>query len=253
MESPVIEMRDVWFSFSGTTVLQSVALEVKRGDFLAVIGPNGGGKTTLLKVILGLYMPERGNIRVLGVEPVNAARMIGYVPQDTSVNRTFPVTVLDVALMGRIRRGGFAVRASTGNREIVETMLGKVGMWEYRNRRIGELSGGQRQRVYIARALAAEPEILVLDEPTANVDLEGQVRIYSILKEFNEHITVVVASHDITGLLGYADSMAYVNRTLHTHSAPQITPELLEKLTGTPLEHICPVEVISRMLSGRER
>jgi len=253
MESSVIEMKDIWFSFNGSTVLQSVTLEVECGDFLAVIGPNGGGKTTLLKIILGLYRPDHGSIRVLGEHPANAARKIGYVPQDTAINRSFPVTVFDVASMGRIRREGFTLRVSDAGREIVETMLGKVGMRDFRDRRIGELSGGQLQRVLIARALTVEPDMLILDEPTANIDLEGQEKIYSILREINEHITVIVASHDITGVLGYAGSMAYVNRTLHTHSAPQMTPELLEKLTGTPFEHICPVEVISRMLDRQER
>ncbi len=245
--TPVIELSGVSFSYNGSRVLSSIDLTVGERDFLAVIGPNGGGKTTLLKLILGIHRPEQGTIRVLGASPRESARRIGYVPQDTSINREFPITVADVVGMGRLGSAG-AGKNVVDDRKVVDTMLGRVDMLAFRDRRIGDLSGGQRQRVFIARALAAKPDILVLDEPTANVDIEGQTTIYSILRECNEHMTVVVASHDITGVLGYVGRMAYVNRTLHTHDAPEITPDLLQKLTGTPFEHLCPVEVISRML-----
>lgn len=244
MPETVITLKDVWFSYNGAPVLSAIELDVPRNAFLAVIGPNGGGKTTLIKLLLGVYRPQRGSITVLGLPPDKAARRIGYVPQDTSANREFPVTVADV-----VRMGCLGMRSEKKSDDIVRAMLEKVGMWEFRDRKIGDLSGGQRQRVFIARALAVEPEILILDEPTANVDLEGQMKIYSVLGELNKEITVIVATHDITGVLGNAGSMAYVNRTLHTHDAPQMSPELFEKLTGTPFEHICPVELISRMLN----
>jgi len=250
MSDPAILIRDVRYSYNGVPVLKSIDLTVEEDDFLAVIGPNGGGKTTLIKIMLGLYRPDSGSVRVLGRDPVTAARKVGYVPQDTTTNRMFPIIVRDVIRMGLLGRD---MRKEVWGHEasIVRNALETVDMWEFRDRRIGELSGGQRQRVFISRALATEPDILMLDEPTANIDLEGQMKIYSVLKRLNERMTIVVASHDVTGLLGYARSMAYVNVTLHTHDVPHMTHDVLEQLTGTTFEHLCPVGVMSRMLDHR--
>lgn len=252
MNKQVIEVRDIWFSYNGYPVLEDISFTVTENDFLAVIGPNGGGKTTLLKLILGRIKPDHGTIRVFDTKPVDAAHRIGYVPQDISPNKDFPVSTLDVVLMGRLGHSGRFQRYSEYDHSIVRHMLETVRMWDHRSRKIGTLSGGQRQRVFIARALATEPDVLLLDEPTANIDLEGQLKIYEILKALNEKITIVVASHDLTGLLGYAQSMAYVNKTLHIHKSPNINPEFLEKLSGTPLEQICPVELIYRILNKNE-
>lgn len=243
MSHRALTVDNVSFSYNGEPVLQSITLAVPKNAFLALIGPNGGGKSTLIKLILGILRPVSGSIRVLGLTPAEASRRVGYVPQETSLNKEFPVTAADVVRMGRLGQ-----RNDHSGGDIVDAMLERVGMADFRNRRIGDLSGGQRQRIFIARALAVEPDILILDEPTANIDLEGQMKMYAILKELNESITIIVASHDVTGVLGNADSLAYVNHTLHTHDAPHMSPELFEKLTGTPFEHICPVEMITRML-----
>ncbi len=248
METPAVELDNVRFSYDRTPVLRVVRLAVGQGDFLAVIGPNGGGKTTLLKLILGRLSPGGGTVRVFGGPAREAALRMGYVPQNTGGGEGIPVSVRDVVLMGRLGRGGLFGRIDGGDERAVEEALDTVGMAGYGDRRIGDLSGGQRRRVYIARALATGPEMLVLDEPTANIDIEGQRSIFELLGRLNETMTVIIASHDVTGVLGFARSMAYVNGDLHVHDAPDITPELLERISGTPLRRICPVEVIERIL-----
>ena len=245
MDSPVIEVRDLWFSFNGQTVLKGVNLTVNPGCFLAVIGPNGGGKTTLLKLMLGLLEPERGSVRVLGIAPGEAAPRIGYVPQDIGVNSTFPISVFNVVLMGRMRGGGGWWRFSKEDRMVAQRALERMEMWEYGTRRMEELSGGQRQRVFIARALAAEPEILLLDEPTASVDTKGQTDLYELLRELNETITIVVVSHDLSIVSSYVKSVACVNQQLIFHDAAEITGEMLE------MAYQCPVELIAHGVPHR--
>ncbi len=245
MDSPVIEVRDLWFSFNGQPVLKEVNLKVNPGCFLAVIGPNGGGKTTLLKLLLGLLEPDRGTIRVLGKTPREAAPRIGYVPQVTGVNGTFPITVFNVALMGRMRGGGGWWRFSKEDRAVAQKALERMEMWEYSNHRIEELSGGQRQRVFIARALVAEPEILLLDEPTASMDTKGQGDLYEFLKELNETVTIVVVSHDLSIVSSYVKSVACVNQHLIFHDAAEITGEMLE------MAYQCPVELIAHGVPHR--
>jgi len=241
----IIEIRNVWFSYDEYPVLKDVDLDVQRGEFLAIIGPNGGGKTTLLKLILGILKPDRGHVRVFGDEPRKSASRIGYVPQETSLNRDFPITVFDVALMGKL--GGDRTKRgdSKRERESVQESLRRVDMWKYRNRRIGELSGGQRQRVFIARALASEPEILFLDEPTASVDVEGQSSLYHFFNELNETVTIVVVSHDVNVLSSYVKSVACVNQRVFFHDESEITPEMLEQA------YHCPVELIAHGVPHR--
>ncbi|MCD6307449.1 MAG: metal ABC transporter ATP-binding protein [Candidatus Latescibacteria bacterium] len=251
MDDTAVDLRNVWFSYDGIPVLREVTLAIGKRGFLAVIGPNGGGKTTLLKLIIGRLRPSGGSVTVFGKKAADAALRIGYVPQNTSGVEGFPVTVEDVAMMGRLGHGSRFGRPSDRDGAVVRLSLETAGVAGLMKRRIGELSGGQRQRVYIARALATEPDMLVLDEPTANIDLDGQLRIYELLGRLNETMAVIVATHDVTGVLGFARSMAYVNGTLHVHEAPDMTPELLEKISGTPLDRLCPVEVIARILGNR--
>ncbi len=242
---PDFELHDVSFAYNDEEVLREVHLTIEHGDFLAVIGPNGGGKTTLLKIMLGLLKPARGTVRVFGTEPRHAVMRLGYVPQDTSLNRDFPIRVNDVVLMGRLGHPGVFRRYSPTDHAKVRQALETVGMWDYRGRRIGALSGGQRQRVYIARALASDPDALLLDEPTASIDVEGQRRIYEILKGLNDRMTVVVVSHDLNLLLGYARSVAHVSTTLHIHREPILSTEKLVQLNGMSGGHFCPVELLS--------
>ncbi len=244
--SPVISLRGVGFSYDGAPVLENIDLDVMPGQFLAVVGPNGGGKSTLFRVLLGSLRISTGELKLFGSAPSDSIRRIGYVPQNTSVGIDFPVSVHDVVLMGRL-----GAKDKNRDEEVVRKALEMTGMWDKREVMIGSLSGGQRQRAFLARAFATEPDILMLDEPTANVDPEWQGRIYELLKSMTGSVTVIVASHDITGVIGYADSIAYVNRRLHSHSDPVLTEKTIEKLSGISIEQLCPVEFIARILSER--
>lgn len=242
---PAIEVKDVWFSYDGQAVLRDVNLRIDQGEFLAILGPNGSGKTTLLKLMLGILKPTRGTVRVLGQEPSGVADRIGYVPQDTNINKDFPISVMDVALMGRLGHAGRSRRYSEDDRRLVRSALEKVDMWEFRKRPIGKLSGGQRQRVFIARALAADPEILFMDEPTASVDREFQSELYEFLKELNTSATVVVISHDLSVLSSYVKSVACLNQTLYFHDSAEITQEMID------MAYHCPVDLIAHGLPHR--
>jgi zinc transport system ATP-binding protein len=245
MATYAIEFEDVWFSYEKTPVLQEVSFSLEEGEFLGIIGPNGGGKTTLLKLMLGILKPDRGRIRILGQAPHDASHRVGYVPQGTDFNRSFPVSVLDVALMGRMSTSRIGRRYSKEDREKVREVLEKVGMWGYRNRLIGKLSGGQRQRVFIARALATNPEILFLDEPTASVDSEFQTDLYDFLKALNREVTIVVISHDIGIISAHMKSIACVNKHFIFHSGAEITQEMLD------MAYECPVDLIAHGLPHR--
>ncbi len=244
-KTPAIEMNGVWFSYDKTPILEDISFTLKQGDFLAMIGPNGGGKTTLLKLLLGLLKPDKGTIKVLGEAPHRARRRVGYVPQNTDFNNTFPVSVMDVALMGRLTRSRMGKGLSSEDRPVVEEALHKVGMWELRNTPIGKLSGGQRQRVLIARALATKPEILFLDEPTAKVDPEVESNIYDFLKELNRQATIMTITHDVGVISRYVKSVACVNRTLIYHEEPRITHEMLD------MAYECPVDLIAHGIPHR--
>ena len=181
MVTYAIEFEDVWFSYERSTVLQEVSFSLEQGEFLGIIGPNGGGKTTLLKLMLGILKPDRGQIRILGQPPHDASHRVGYVPQGTDFNRSFPVSVLDVALMGRMSTSRIGRRYSREDREKVRDVLEKVGMWGYRNRPIGKLSGGQRQRAALARALLRDTPVLIMDDTLSNLDNVTQEEILSSL------------------------------------------------------------------------
>ena len=239
MGSHAIEMREVSFSFDKIPILENITFTAGQGDFLGVIGPNGGGKTTLLRLLVGLLEPDKGVIRVLGEAPHNAKHRVGYVPQYTDLNLTFPMSALDIVLMGRLRRSRIGRRFSKQDHHKAEEALEKMGMWEHRYMHVGELSGGQRQRVFIARALAREPEIVFLDEPTASVDLEFETDLYSFLKELNREATIVVVTHDIGVISSHVKSVACVNRTMILHKEGEITPDMLD------MAYQCPVDLVA--------
>ena len=244
MSQPIIEIQNLSFAYNGQEVLKDVSLTIKQGEFLALIGPNGGGKTTLLKLILGLLDTDKGTIRVFGHPPRKASHRIGYVPQDVHINKHFPVTAMDVVLMGRLTSGKGWTRHSKEDRGAAQNALETVGMGDFIQRRIGRLSGGQRQRVFIARALATDPDVLLLDEPTASIDPQGQSDFYTLLKDLNETVTVVLVSHDLMILTSYVRSVACVNQQVHYHDEAEITEEMLTL-------YACPVELVAHGLPHR--
>jgi zinc transport system ATP-binding protein len=245
MPESIIQMRDVWFSFNGQPVLREVNLHVPRGDFLAVIGPNGGGKTTLLKLMLGLLCPTRGTVTVFEESPHRVSHRIGYVPQNVHINKDFPVSVLDVVLMGRLRTGRGWSRHTRQDRVAARQALEQMRLWGCRDRRIGELSGGQLQRVFIARALVSGPEVLFLDEAMASIDAQSRGEFYDILKELNRTVTIVAVSHDMMILARQVKSVACVNRELYHHDSGEITQEMLDAA------YHCPVDLVAHGIPHR--
>jgi zinc transport system ATP-binding protein len=225
-------------------ILEDINLSVEEKDFLAIIGPNGGGKSTLLKLILGINTLKKGSISVLGKEPSKSLTQIGYVPQNTNVNTDFPIKVIEVVMMGHV--GGKKPLFGYGKDEIMCAMgaLSQVGMEDFAQTKIGALSGGQRQRVMIARALCAHPQILILDEPTSSIDITGQKEIYELIKKLNESITIIVVSHDISVILEYANKAAHVNKTLSYHD---ISDKQKTFHTHGTDGHFCEIELLQML------
>lgn len=223
-EKNIIEVTDVSFSYGSAAVLKHITFNVHQGDYLGIVGPNGAGKTTLLKILLGLIQPTSGTVTLFGedVRTFSSWHKIGYVPQKaTSFDTRFPASVLDVATMGRY--GKLCCRLTESDHAAVQKALMQVGMWGYRDCLIGDLSGGQQQRVFIARALAAEPEIIFLDEPTTGVDQKSQDEFYALLASLNKHqgLTLVLISHDIERVTEEAMHIACIDRTLVCHATPE--------------------------------
>jgi zinc transport system ATP-binding protein len=244
MKKPsVVKLEDVWVSYHETLALRGIDMEIEDGEFLGLIGPNGSGKTTLVKVILGLVKPDRGKVEVFGMPPDSLGakhHLIGYVPQRSQGDWSFPVSVIDVVLMGRYGRIGLFKRPSAADRDVAMQALEDVQMQDFARRQLAELSGGQQQRVLIARALATEPKLLLLDEPAAGVDAYGEERFYELLKGLKEEqgLTIVIVTHDIAVVSAHVEKLACLNQTLYTHASPAevITAGTLEKVYGCEVE-----------------
>ncbi len=238
MSGPAIELDRVSLSRDGERVLDDVSLRIERREFLAVLGPNGSGKTSMLLVILGGLTPQAGAVSVLGTSPREARTRVGYVPQRASFERDFPIPVLDVALMGRITRRGLGRRFTAHDLEVARATLARMQVERLAGRPIGALSGGELQRVLIARALAGEPEVLLLDEPTASLDEPMERSVWELLEELAGELTIVLVSHDIGAVTRHVQRVACLNRRLFVHPAAELTPELLERVYGAPLRVI---------------
>ena len=222
----IIEVKNVSFAYGRETVLENITLDIHQGDYIGLIGPNGAGKTTLFKIMLGLLRPKTGTVRLFGQDPEGFRdwQRIGYVPQKAiNFDANFPATVFEVVSMGLSGRIRLSNRATQEERQAVWKALGLVEMREYENRLIGSLSGGQQQRVFIARALASQPDVIFLDEPTTGVDQKTQDGFYALLKNINEEagITLVLVSHDIERLTKEVMHIACVDRTLTCHVSPE--------------------------------
>ncbi len=224
--SIVIKLDDVCFAYNHEEVLHNINIELTAGSFVGVVGPNGGGKSTLLKLILGLISPVRGDVYVFEKEPIMARKDIGYVPQHLSFDAIFPVTVLDVVLMGRVDRH-LTGPYNKDDKEAAFSTIEQVGLSSLTNRRFSELSGGERQRVLIAQALISSPKLLLLDEPTANVDREVERKIYELLNRLNEKITVVVVSHNLNVVTCHSSHVTCINRTASTMAIEDFTKDAL--------------------------
>ncbi|MFA7348022.1 MAG: ABC transporter ATP-binding protein [Desulfurivibrionaceae bacterium] len=236
-QETAIRIRDLDFSYNGTPILQGVTLEIMARDSLCIVGPNGGGKTTLLKLILGLLKPNRGEIEVLGLPPEKSRLRIGYVPQYARYDPQFPVTVLDVVLMGRLDRifcGPYAKR----DKEAALAALAEMGLADLAGRLFAEISGGQRQRVLIARALAAEGELLILDEPTANIDAASEEHLFELLAKLNERLTVMLVTHDVGFASKFFKSIVCVNRQVVLHPTSELTGDLIRNMYGGDIRMI---------------
>ena len=241
--APVIELRAVSYAYGdGVRVLDGVNFKVREGEFLGLIGPNGGGKTTLLKLVLGLLRPAAGEVLVLerpAAELGRDRRLLGYVPQDTGIRKQFPATVMDVALMGTYSSLGLFRWPGRREREAAHEAIRRVGLEGLAEHAAGTLSGGQQQRLSIARALVAQPRLLLLDEPTSGLDTGGQAQLFALLEELRHHykLTVVMVSHDVTALAHYADQLACLNRTLHWHDRSELISEaVLRKVYACELD-----------------
>lgn len=246
MTAPVIEVEGVGVRFRGHTILEDVNLAIYPDDFYAIIGPNGGGKTTLLKVILGLLTPSRGTVRILGGTGPAARRNLGYVPQFRTFDFEYPITVREMVLSGRLghitripRRYGADDHART------EEALKTLNITDLADRQIRNLSGGEQQRAIIARALVGDPKVLLLDEPTVYVDAPTTTQFYGILDGLRERMAIVLVTHDIGVLPEHVTRVACLNRRLYTHDTNEITADMLEAA------YHCPVDLIAHGVPHR--
>ncbi|MFH1790028.1 MAG: ABC transporter ATP-binding protein [bacterium] len=206
-------------------VLEDVSFNVQENDFIGLIGPNGGGKSTLLKLILGLIKPRQGTINVFGKEPASARDKIGYVPQYSRIDLDYPINVFDATISGLLGKKKLGSRYSKSEKDKAREVLREFELLNLRSRTIGELSGGQRQRVLIARALVRQPQLLLLDEPTSNVDIESGSNLYDLLNKLNKKMTIIIASHDIGAISRHINKIFCLNRRISCNHAQTISDQ----------------------------
>ena len=241
----LVRLENIWVHYDNVAILEGVDLSIKQDDFLGIIGPNGGGKTTLLRVILGLVKPSRGKVTVLGSTPERNRKFIGYIAQSSLFDHDFPISVLEVVLMGRYGKVGLIKWFSNEDKRLALKALETVEMLDCKDRQIGSLSGGEQQRVFIARALVAEPRMLLLDEPTTGVDTPMQAEFYELLAKLKRTMAIVLVSHDISAVSIYVDSIACLNHQLYYHGSKEVGPEILEAT------YKCPVQMIAHGVPHR--
>ncbi|MFC2150105.1 metal ABC transporter ATP-binding protein [Calditrichota bacterium] len=228
-KSSVVEFQDVNFAYNGNTILEDVNFEIRSGELSYIVGANGSGKTTLLKLILGLLRPKQGVVKVLGESPINARPSIGYAPQHALFDPNFPITAQEIVMMGRLKPKFFTRRASADN-DAMQRCLLSLGIQDLADRQFSDLSGGQRQRVLIARALVSDPKILLLDEPTANVDMESESRLLERIVADRGDMTVLLVSHDLTVASGAVANVLCVNRNVVMHPTTEVTVEAISEI-----------------------
>ncbi len=228
---PAVEVHDLAFSYGKVPVLESANLMIESGEFVSIVGPNGGGKTTLLKLLLGVLRPTRGSVRIFGKSPVSMRDRMGYTPQHALYDPKFPVTVLDVVLMGRLEKH-FGGRYSAQDKALALQALEEMQLADVAQRSFGALSGGQRQRVLVARALVTEPKMLLLDEPTANMDAVVGDQLLEVLKRLHQRMTIVLVSHDLGFVSNIVQRVICVNKQVYIHPTSDVTGEVIKDLYG---------------------
>ncbi len=231
----LIRGRNVSFSYNKEKIFENINFEIYHKEFLGIIGPNGGGKTTFIKILLGILKNFTGTIEYPNSELFKHVKEIGYVPQNTQINIDFPIMVIEIVEMGFLKTSFFGYRIKDKQRQQAIEVLDKLGIKKLAYRKISDLSGGQRQRVFIARAIVSNPKLLILDEPTSNIDVKTQAEIYELLKMINEFHTIITISHDIPVTLEYASRILHINRAIYSHDTPNIT---LNK-SG----HVCEIDI----------
>jgi len=245
-KTKVVTFKNVYFNYGGALdVLKNINFEVQSNDIVGIIGPNGGGKTTLLKLLLGLLDPTRGEIKLFGITPSEGRIYAGYVPQNVPFDRYFPVRVIDVVLSGILTANSFFGSYSKPETEKALNALEIVEMAGLKNNPIGELSEGQKQRVFIARALVSDPRLLILDEPTSSIDTVMEKTVYGLLLKLKEKMAIIIVSHDIGAVSSYVEKIACLNTELYYHNSKEITAEDLSKV------YKCPVDLIAHGVPHR--
>ncbi len=236
MEKPLVHINHVTFAYDREPVLEEVDLKIFDHDFIGMIGPNGGGKSTLIRIIMGILQPDKGKLYFREDLP-RLKRPIGYLPQVKNIDRRFPITVMDVVRSGSLMRH-IPFSSASSERERALELMEEMGIEDLRQKAIGELSGGQMQRAFLCRALISDPRLLILDEPDTFVDNRFEGELYEKLRLLNEKMAILLVSHDVGIISGYVRSIACVNRRLYYHNSPIITP-------GDLKAYNCPIQVLS--------
>lgn len=234
----LIEIKDVTAGYGPKIVLKDITLDVRQDDFLGIIGPNGGGKTTLLKLILGLLTPKSGSIRFFRNGQEVSSLKTGYLPQMNNIDKKFPISVKEVIASGLAAQKPLFKKYNREQNERIEQVIGQMGLEDLATRPIGELSGGQLQRVLLGRSIVSRPQLLILDEPNSYVDKRFESRFYQLLEEINKESAIILVSHDIGTVLTMVKNIACVNETLHYHPGADVSEEWLGE------KYACPIELI---------
>lgn len=235
---PLIDIRNLTVGYEDNIILSDVSFTIHDSDFIGVIGPNGGGKTTLLKAILGLLPPLDGEVIFHDCMTQGNRHRIGYLPQINNIDRKFPISVAEVVKSGLMSKKSIIKKYPQKDLDFAEELMHQMGIYDIRNKAIGELSGGQIQRALLCRALVNQPRLLILDEPNTYVDNRFERELYEKLRKLNEEIAILLVSHDLGTISTYVKSIACVNHSLHYHPGNKITPELMEA-------YECPIQIIS--------
>jgi zinc transport system ATP-binding protein len=238
MSKKILEIKGVEAGYDGETALKDVNLDVYSDDFIGVVGPNGGGKTTFLKVILGMLKPYRGTVNFLNGGSKERMREIGYLPQYIKIDDKFPISVFDVVLSGLTPEKKLFFHYKRKDKQRVEEMLEKMGIQHLKDKTIGELSGGQMQRVFLSRAIISSPKLLVLDEPNTFVDNQFEGELYELLKKLNDEMAIILVTHDLGIITPYVKTIACINKEFHYHKSNKITEKQLSAYN-------CPIQLIT--------